>query len=105
MTHISWLQVAERIDSLRVFPRLFLVACFWWVVATTWFVLRWYTQLPLADQSVQASGLAAVTLSGQMVFLKLVYQTYSDAGRNWNQQQPTTSTTLVQQTTATGTPP
>lgn len=105
MTHQSWIQAAERIDSLRVFPRLFLIACFWFTVKVTMLLVIWYTHLPAAERGPEAAGFGAVVLLGQMAFLKLVYQTYSDAGRAWGPPAPATSTTLVQTTQTTGAAP
>lgn len=106
MTHEKWLNYAERIDSLRIFPRLFLIACFWWAVKITWYLIVWYTHLAVAERGVEASGFGAVVLLGIMAFLKLVYTTYSDNARDWSQRAPSSTTTTVQQTTQTGgTPP
>lgn len=105
MTHQTWIQVAERIDSLRVFPRLFLVACFWFTVKVTMLLLAWYTHLPAAERGIEGSGFGAIVLLGIMAFLKLVYTTYSDAGRAWGPAAPATSTTLVQTTQTTGAAP
>lgn len=105
MVHQKWIDIAERIDSLRVFPRLFLIACFWWAVETTSYLLHWFTHLAVADRGIESSGFAASVLLGIMAFLKLVYTTYSDNARNWNARAPMSTTTTVQQTTQTGAPP
>lgn len=82
------LQWAEVVDSWRVFPRLFLAGCFYWTVQVTHDLLVWYTALPKDDRGIEASGFASVALLGVLGFLKLVYSTYSAAGRNWNGPPP-----------------
>jgi len=97
---------AEVVDSFRVFPRIFLAACFAWCVDTTGLLVNWYIHLPASEQSTQATGFGAVVLAGQLAFLKLVYQTYSDKGRDWNSapgsSSSSTSTTTIQ---TSGAPP
>jgi hypothetical protein len=83
MDRIKALHWAEIIDAWRVFPRLFLTGCFYWTVRVTHDLLVWYTMLPKEDRGIEASGFASVALLGVLGFLKLVYSTYSAAGRSW----------------------
>lgn len=78
-----WLDLAELVDSFRVFPRLFLVATFAWTAHTSYWLLSWYMALPAGDRGIEASGFASVAMIGILGFLKLVYDTYSKAGRSW----------------------
>jgi len=89
---------AESIDSLRVIPRLFLTSCFAWTVWVSYVCLEWYFHLPHTERSLEASGFASVVFLTVFGFLKLVYQTYSDTGRNWD-ASGSTRTTLVSSTT------
>lgn len=87
---------AETIDSYRVFPRLFLLACFVWAVGITHEVLHWYISLPPAARGLEgAGGFASVVELGVMGFLKMVYSTYSESGRNWNQASTTSTVASV----------
>jgi len=87
-----WVAVAETIDRLRIFPRIFLLACFGWTVYLTQWLLVWYTGLPAASQQWQASGFASIVFVAVMTFLKMVYQTYSDAGPIWGVTPSSTTT-------------
>jgi hypothetical protein len=58
--------------------------------------------LPKEDRGIEASGFASIVFVAVLGFLKLVYQTYSDAGRDWNKVASSTSTTTV---TASATTP
>lgn len=75
---------AELVDTYRVFPRLFLLSCFVWAVWVSKWLLAWYTMLPKDDRSIEASGFASVVFLSIVGFLKLVYETYSRNGRNWD---------------------
>ena len=88
MTRLQALRWAEVVDAWRVFPRLFLMGCFYWTVKVTHDLLIWYTMLPKEDRGLEASGFASVALLGVLGFLKLVYSTYSAAGRSWSGPPP-----------------
>jgi hypothetical protein len=90
---------AELIDSWRVFPRLFLIGCFLWTVEVTRWLLEWYTMLPKEDRGIEASGFASIVFVAVLGFLRLVYSTYSAAGRDWNAQGSSTQTTVASTTT------
>lgn len=101
MNHQKWMDVAERIDSLRIFPRLFLISCFWFAVKVTFILVLWYIRLPGSERGTEASGFGAVVLLGIMAFLKMVFADYSANGRDWNQRGAVTQTTVAQMTTST----
>ncbi len=93
MNKQKWLHIAEIIDSYRVFPRLFLMACFWWTAVVTNDLMKWYMAMPKEERGIEASGFASVVFLTIFGFLKLVYDTYSKNGRNWD--GPVTSTTVT----------
>lgn len=95
-TMLTW---AEAIDRYRVFPRLFLIACFLWVVSLTDYLLTWYVHLAKDERGIEASGFASIALLAALGFLKLVYQTYSDAGQSWGTPATTSQTTVTSATT------
>ncbi len=92
---IKHLALAELIDSYRIFPRLFLLSCFIWTVAVGQQLLDWYTRLPPAERGIEATGFASAVFLGIMGFLKLVYSTYSAAGRSWPEPGSTTQSTAT----------
>lgn len=90
---------AEIIDSWRIFPRLFLIGCFWWTVKVTSSLLLWYMAMPKDDRGVEASGFASIVFVAVLGFLKLVYTTYAQTGRDWSAQASSTQTTVASTTT------
>lgn len=92
---IHALHWAEVIDSWRVVPRLFLLACFLWTVGITHSLLHWYTTLPKDERSLEASGFASVVFLGVFGFLKVVYDRYASTSRDWNANQATTTVATV----------
>lgn len=99
------LDLAEVTDAWRIFPRLFLVSCFVAVVYLTAFLVNWYVHLPLPERTAEASGFAAFVLGGAMTFLKMVYSTYAEGGRDWTAQQPQVRTEESRVTSTTGVAP
>lgn len=95
----SFMHVAEVIDGWRVFPRLFLAACLIWTMDITHILLAWYTKLPSAERSLEASGFASIVFLAVFGFLKLVYDTYAKTGRDWT--ATSTATTSVTTTSVT----
>jgi hypothetical protein len=96
-----WLDRAEVIDSLRIFPRLFLLSCFIWAVAVGQQLLNWYITLAKDDRSIEATGFASIVFLGIMAFLKMVYTDYSTAGRAWGPQPAERTSTKIEQTVET----
>lgn len=101
MNKTRLLDWAELIDKLRIYPRLFLTACFIWTVWLSILLVHWYTTLPKEDRSLEATGFGSITFVAVLGFLKLVYQTYTDAGKDWSQQPSSTQTTVASSTTTT----
>jgi hypothetical protein len=90
-------------DALRVFPRLFLLATFWWTADTGYKLLDWYTHLAQPERGLEATGFAAIAWTAILGFLKLVYDRYAAGGRDWSQSAPaqTSTTTIATSTTET----
>lgn len=95
---------AEAIDRYRIFPRSFLIACFLWALNMSYFLLNWYVHLAKDERGLEASGFASIAFLAVLGFLKLVYQTYSDAGPTWNAPISTSTTTATTSSTVV-TPP
>ncbi|HEY1723947.1 MAG TPA: hypothetical protein VGF89_00885 [Steroidobacteraceae bacterium] len=78
------LHAAEILDSLRIFPRLFVGTYTVWGGGTCWQVLHWYFAQPAAERTVQDAGLVTSVVTVLVGFLTTMYRTYSDSGRDWN---------------------
>lgn len=83
MNRDKMLHWAEAIDRYRIFPRLFLIVCFIWTTDMSYVLLKWYMLLPKEQRGLEASGFASIAFLAVLGFLKLVYQTYSDAAPAW----------------------
>jgi len=90
-----WLDIAETIDSLRIFPRLFLSACFVWTVWMDYILVMWYINSPTAMHQLEASGFASIAFVAINSFLKFVFDTYTRGGRDWNGVTTVASTTTT----------
>lgn len=99
MNRDRMLHWAEALDRYRVFPRLFLIACFTWAVDMSYYLLNWYVHLAKDERGLEASGFASIAFLAVLGFLKLVYQTYSDAGQSWGTPATQTTTQTLQTTT------
>ena len=95
MNKDNWLDAAEVFDSWRVVPRIFMTACFFWVVYVTNILLGWYMGLPEHARGYEASGFASIVFIAIMGFLKLVFDTYSRHGRDWDAEPSMTATATV----------
>lgn len=87
MTQRDWLQIAECLDALRVFPRLFMLFFTWltgWVVYT---LVTWYMGLPAADRAVEASGFAAFVITSVSGLWTAAAKIYVSSGRRWKNEQ------------------
>lgn len=90
----QWLHVAEVIDSLRVFPRMVLVAYGAYVYHITEISLRWYFTQPPAARGVEETALVGVVITAVTGFAPLIMQIYSNGGRAWG--PPATAVTGTQ---------
>lgn len=83
----KWLVVANRINALRVFPRVYLsifFLCYVWLFIEAW---TWYTALDLT--TIEPANLAFITafpvalltaLGGMFTRMYVTYQGYKPAG-------------------------
>lgn len=78
------LNTAEVIDAYRVVPRLLLIAYCVFVYDITFYLLDWYTALPSAERSLEASGLAAGIFTALTGFGTHFLNVYIKSGRKWN---------------------
>lgn len=98
------LHVAEAIDSLRIFPRIFLFICFAWGVWITYQILTFYFHLPAVERTEGVSLFCGGVQGAVLAFVKFVFDRYANTSRDWNAQPLQTVTTVAATTTTTGTP-
>lgn len=79
-----WLDAAEIFDSWRVVPRIILFGYCIWLPHITSQVLVWYQQLPSAERTLEASGLAGAIITAVTGIAAWVFKIYSAAGRTWS---------------------
>ncbi len=94
-----WIQRAEVFDSWRVVPRMLIFGYCGYAAHVIETVVGWYTHLPLAEQNIQNAGMVTGIITAVTGFGIPIFRIYSENGRDWNAQSPTTETTLVSKTT------
>lgn len=104
MTRQLWLQVAEIVDHLRIFPRLVLGCYAYYVYQVTFFVLHWYASQPKEARGIEESSVVGVVVTAVTGFAPMIYRIYSDSATDWSGKPPSTVTTVAATTTTTGTP-
>lgn len=78
------MDLAEILDSLRVFPRLLIGAYFTvsiWVVV---YLATWYAHLPAVERTVEVTAFYAMLTSGLFGFSTYTFKLYADGGRDWD---------------------
>lgn len=79
-----WIDAAEVVDSLRVFPRLVLIVYGWWAIHVTDWMVRWYEALPATERNTQVTAVISVIIPGVFGLSAIVFKVYSDGGRDWD---------------------
>jgi hypothetical protein len=105
VTRQTWLQIAEVIDHLRIFPRLVLLAYGAYVYNVTFFVLHWYATQPKEARGIEESSVVGVVITAVTGFAPWIFRIYADSGTNWGDKPPTITTSSSTTTIATGAPP
>ena len=85
-----WLDLAEVIDSLRVFPR-WLAISYW--VFTGWetsYVTVWYAHLAAVERTVEVTAFYSMLMGGLFGLAAYVFKVYSDGGRDWDKYRADT---------------
>lgn len=85
-----YVDFAQVFDQLRVVPRLVLFGYGWWVAHVTDSTLTWYMQLPSAERTLEASGLAGAIITAVTGLFPWIYKIYANTGNDWT--APTTDT-------------
>jgi hypothetical protein len=83
MNKQRWLDVAEVIDALRIFPRL-LVALYFaiaaWVIV---YLALWYAHVAAAERTVEVTAFYAMLTGGLFGMSGYIFKIYTDGGRDW----------------------
>jgi hypothetical protein len=83
-----WLDIAEIIDSWRIFPRFMVIAVYGWIAwFTDWFV-RWYEKLPAADRTTEVTAVFGIVIPAVFGLAVWVSKMYLDGGRKWDKEKP-----------------
>lgn len=78
------LDLAEVLDSLRVFPRLLITAYGVLVGYTTVALMWWYFHLPVLARTVEVTAFFGMLMGGIFGLAAYVFKIYSDGGRDWD---------------------
>ena len=79
-----WLDAAEIIDSLRIFPRAVLAFYGWWMARITWRSMTWFEGLKPEQQTGQVVAFMGIALPGIFGLAVWVYKIYAAGGRDWD---------------------
>lgn len=88
MTKQDWLDWAEITDAWRVVPRIILFTYGWWAIYVVDRCLLWYFHQPVAERTVQDSGLITGVITAVTGLLTLAIKFYIQSGRVWTGQPP-----------------
>lgn len=79
-----WIDMAEVIDSLRIFPRLFACAYLALLIWITWYFPYKYFGLPASERTVALTTFAGVVLTAAYGAFPFVLKIYLGGGRDWD---------------------
>lgn len=83
-----WLDVAEVIDALRIFPRLVLVAFGGLLGYTIVDVLHWYMRAPSNERTAQVTAVIGIIIPALTGLATWVFKIYTAGGRSWGPREP-----------------
>lgn len=90
LTKSFWIDLAEVLDSLRVFPR-WLAISYW--IFTGWetsYVTIWYAHLAAVERTVEVTAFYSMLMGGLFGLAAYVFKVYSDGGRDWDKYRADT---------------
>jgi hypothetical protein len=88
-----WLVWAERIDSLRVFPRLIITTIYAffmyaWIYVVTWFMNFEWESITKDSVALALAAFPAAILGVLTQVVNSLTKAYWDSGRNWDSGRP-----------------
>lgn len=78
------MQLAEIIDTFRVFPRLFVLIYLFWIMRLTDWMVRWFMRLPASERTIIVTSFVSIVTTGIFGLFIWIYKVYSDGGRDWS---------------------
>lgn len=88
------MEIAELVDTFRVFPRLFLLVYLFWIIRLTDKMVTWFTKLPAPERTVIVTSFVSIVSTGVFGLFIWIYKVYSDNGRDWSESPVMPSVTV-----------
>lgn len=87
MNKEEWLDFAEVVDALRVFPRILVAGYMLIVGAEVAYLTVWYAHLPSVERTVEVTAFYSLIMGGLFGLAAYVFKVYSDGGYNWDSRR------------------
>jgi hypothetical protein len=81
-----WLDLAELIDAYRLMPRAILIASLGFAGWYIYEISIWYMAIPAADRTMEATGLASITIPAVFGLAGKMVDWYLKTGRSWSKK-------------------
>lgn len=79
----NWLDTAEVIDALRIFPRILVGSYFGLAAWTVVYLILWYCRAPADEHTVQVTAFFGMLTGGLFGLAVYIFKLYTDGGRDW----------------------
>lgn len=100
MNKQAFLHWAEVFDSWRVVPRFFLLAWTIFTMDVGYRTLQWFFNQPANSRGFEEASVVVGVFTAALGMVKLIFDRYSMAGRDWNSTPTVTQTTIASTTTS-----
>jgi len=80
----KWLDIAEVVDALRIFPRLLVGVYFATAVWVVTYLTTWYCHVAPAERTVEVTAFFAMLTGGLFGLSTYLFKLYADGGRDWD---------------------
>jgi hypothetical protein len=80
----TYLDIAEVIDSLRVFPRILVGTYFGFAIWVVAYLTLWYCHLAPAERVTEVTAFFGMLTGGLFGLAVYIFKIYTDGGRNWD---------------------
>lgn len=84
-----WLIVAERLDAMRLVPRLALGAYVTFTMSCIAWLLGWFMELPAVERSGEVAAFVTGTISALLGGMTWFLSAYVHSGRDWKDNPAT----------------
>ena len=78
-----WLNLAELVDAFRLMPRGILIASLGFAGWYIYEITIWYMGLPMEARTMEATGLASITIPAVFGLAGKMVDWYLKTGRKW----------------------